>query len=124
MPEIEVVWTGWDHLLEAYEKAEGGTVEQVDKTMESIGDEALSVMKGYTPVGTRATPKHKPGTLREGNEVVPIEHGFILQNLVEYAPFVNWGTTKMSAQPFLEPTIEYTTKAMEQQLPDALALDE
>jgi HK97 gp10 family phage protein len=124
MPEIEVVWTGWDDLLEAYEKAEGGTVEQVDKTMESIGEESLSVMKGYTPVGTRATPTHKPGTLRAGNEIVPIEHGFILQNLVEYAPFVNWGTTKMSAQPFLEPTVEYAMKAMDQQLPDALAIDE
>jgi HK97 gp10 family phage protein len=124
MPETEVVWTGWDALLEKYEKIEGGAAERVDKTMESISEESLSVMKGYTPVGTRATPTHKPGTLREGNEVVPIEHGFILQNLVEYAPFVNWGTTKMSAQPFLEPTIEYTIKAMEQQLPEALAIDE
>lgn len=116
MPEIEVVWTGFDALLERYEKIEGGAAERIDKTMANIGSDSLSVMNGYTPVDT--------GWLKGNNKMEPIEHGFVLSNETPYAIFVEYGTRKMAAQPYLGPAVEYAMKSMEQQLPDALELDE
>jgi HK97 gp10 family phage protein len=109
---VEVVWEGFDELIESYENYSKQTSERVDTTMEQIGAQGKEYMQALTSVRT--------GRLREGVQVTPVAGGFELGNDVPYFGFVNYGTRYMAAQPMLEPTAEWITGQMENQLPKAL----
>jgi hypothetical protein len=109
---VEVVWEGFDELIESYSNYSKEMGERVDATMEQIGVQGKEYMQALTHIRT--------GRLREGVQVTPVAGGFELSNDVPYFVYVNYGTRYMSAQPMLEPTAEFITQEMETQLPKAL----
>ncbi len=107
-----VEWEGLGAWISMVEDMRETTPEKVHETMDEIGDDTKIVMDAHTPVRT--------GKLKEGNTLTKEEDGFTLSNAVDYAKWVNGGTRKMRAQPFLDPAVEYGSQEMDERLPKAL----
>lgn len=74
-----------------------------NKIIEAVGKAGFLIeadAKKFAPVQT--------GNLRASlhTDVVPEEKAAYVGTAVEYAPYVEQGTSKMSAQPFLQPAAE------------------
>jgi HK97 gp10 family phage protein len=118
---MSVIWEGLDTWIGKVTTMKERVPEQADAIMEGIGSEALDIMQSNTPVYDGPPDKdHHPGELREGDTLTPIEGGFELSNAVKYAPFVEGGTRKMQAEPYLKPAAEFAKDAMAERLPKAL----
>lgn len=115
-----VTWEGLEGWISLVVDMWKTTPEKVKEIMGEIGEDAKGVMDAHTPVGHRVTKTHKPGTLKAGNTLTETDEGFDLSNAVEYADFVNSGTKKMKAQPFLDPAVEHAKQEMDARLPNAL----
>lgn len=92
----------------SYHKEVIAKIEQaIPRALEVVGGTAERHIKDITPVDTGRlwnSIAHEP----IGNNAVGIGTD------VEYAPYVEFGTYKMSAQPYLRPGIEnYATEYME-----------
>jgi HK97 gp10 family phage protein len=95
--------------------------EKASSIMAEIGNDALEMMQGKTPVWKgKPDRSHIPGKLKEGDTLEETGDGFKLSNAVKYAKFVNYGTRKMEAEPFLDPAVEFAAQAMADRLPQAL----
>ena len=87
-----------------------GAEEQAKRrALEIIGMNAEKYAKALCPVGTPEStgkPGYIGGTLRNSisHQVVDSEEVHVGTN-VEYAPFVELGTSKMAAKPYLGPSI-------------------
>ena len=75
------------------------TTEQATiRALEAVGLQAEGYAKGYCPVDT--------GTLR--NSITHTTEGHdtaVIGTNVEYAPYVEYGTSRMKAQPYLAPAV-------------------
>jgi HK97 gp10 family phage protein len=69
--------------------------ENQKPSLEAIGKFLKEKMDGYTPVDT--------GKLKSRNSYAIVNNELQLHNDCEYAGFVEHGTYKMSAQPFMKP---------------------
>lgn len=107
MPDIEVTLTSnKDEILEALG-------EQLGQAMIAIGLTAESNAKREITKAVYDTPESKSGYERTGHLLNSITYGvdtnepavYIGSN-VEYAPYVELGTTKMRARPYLKPAVE------------------
>lgn len=107
MPDIEVTLTSnKDEILEALG-------EQLGQAMIAIGLTAESNAKKEITKAVYDTPESKSGYVRTGRLRNSISYGvdtsepavYIGSN-VEYAPYVELGTSKMRARPFLKPAVE------------------
>lgn len=107
MAEIEVTLTSnKDEILEALG-------EQLGQAMIAIGMAAESNAKQEITKAVYDTPESKSGYVRTGRLRNSISYGvdtgepavYIGSN-VEYAPYVELGTSKMAARPFLKPAAE------------------
>lgn len=107
MAEIEVTLTSnKDEILEALG-------EQLGQAMIAIGMAAESNAKQEITKAVYDTPESKSGYVRTGRLRNSISYGvdtdepavYIGSN-VEYAPYVELGTSKMRARPFLKPAVE------------------
>lgn len=107
MPDIEVTLTSnKDEILEALG-------EQLGQAMIAIGMTAESNAKQEITKAVYDTPESKSGYVRTGRLRNSITYGvdtnepavYIGSN-VEYAPYVELGTSKMRARPFLKPAVE------------------
>lgn len=107
MAEIEVTLTSnKDEILEALG-------EQLGQAMIAIGMTAESNAKQEITKAVYDTPESKSGYVRTGRLRNSIAYGvdtnepavYIGSN-VEYAPYVELGTSKMRARPFLKPAVE------------------
>lgn len=107
MAGIEVTLTSnKDEILEALG-------EQLGQAMIAIGMTAESNAKQEITKAVYDTPESKSGYVRTGRLRNSISYGvdtdepavYIGSN-VEYAPYVELGTSKMRAQPFLKPAVE------------------
>lgn len=107
MAEIEVTLTSnKDEILEALG-------EQLGQAMIAIGMTAESNAKQEITKAVYDTPESKSGYVRTGRLRNSITYGvdteepavYIGSN-VEYAPYVELGTSKMTARPFLKPAVE------------------
>lgn len=107
MAGIEVTLTSnKDEILEALG-------EQLGKAMIAIGMTAESNAKQEITKAVYDTPESKSGYVRTGRLRNSITYGvdteepavYIGSN-VEYAPYVELGTSKMTARPFLKPAVE------------------
>jgi HK97 gp10 family phage protein len=107
MAEIEVTLTSnKDEILEALG-------EQLGQAMIAIGLTAESNAKQEITKAVYDTPESKSGYVRTGRLRNSISYGvdtdepavYIGSN-VEYAPYVELGTSKMRARPFLKPAVE------------------
>src|SRR6267142_3029843 len=84
--------------------------------MRQIGQDTFGVLDSGTPIGTRQTISHRPGTLKSGNELLEADTGFSIANHVFYGKFVNYGTSKMRAQPFFSKAVEYGKEELSSRL--------
>lgn len=107
MAKIEVTLTSnKDEILEALG-------EQLGQAMIAIGMTAESNAKQEITKAVYDTPESKSGYVRTGRLRNSISYGvdtdepavYIGSN-VEYAPYVELGTSKMRARPFLKPAVE------------------
>lgn len=107
MANIEVTLTSnKDEILEALG-------EQLGQAMIAIGMAAESNAKQEITKAVYDTPESKSGYVRTGRLRNSISYGvdtdepavYIGSN-VEYAPYVELGTSKMRARPFLKPAVE------------------
>ena len=107
MAGIEVTLTSnKDEILEALG-------EQLGQAMIAIGMTAESNAKQEITKAVYDTPESKSGFVRTGRLRNSISYGvdtdepavYIGSN-VEYAPYVELGTSKMRARPFLKPAVE------------------
>ena len=107
MAGIEVTLTSnKDEILEALG-------EQLGQAMIAIGMAAESNAKQEITKAVYDTPESKSGYVRTGRLRNSISYGvdtdepavYIGSN-VEYAPYVELGTSKMMARPFLKPAVE------------------
>lgn len=88
--------------------------KDVHRALEMIGGEAERFAKALSPVGTPEStgiPGYMGGTLRNSitHKVVDDEDAVYIGSNVEYAPYVEMGTVKMKARPFLKPAVENHT---------------
>ena len=107
MPDIEVTLTSnKDEILDALG-------EQLGQALIAIGMTAESNAKQEITKAVYDTPESKSGYVRTGRLRNSISYGvdtdepavYIGSN-VEYAPYVELGTSKMRARPFLKPAVE------------------
>ncbi len=107
-----VTWEGLEGWISLVVDMKSTTPEKVKEIMGEIGESSKMVMDSHTPVRT--------GKLKANNTLAETENGFDLSNATEYAVFIERGTRKMKAQPFLEPAAEYAAQEMDNRLPSAL----
>lgn len=76
------------------------TNEALYNALEIIGNKAADYAAGLAPVDT--------GNLRNSltSEVDSADKSVIIGTPVEYAPFVEYGTSRQRAQPYLRPAVE------------------
>lgn len=79
----------------------------IEIAMEAVGMEAEGDVKEVTPVGTPEStgiPYYVGGNLRNSitHEYDKENHTEYIGTVVEYAPYVELGTSKMDARPFLK----------------------
>lgn len=87
--------------------AELGTAKE--RALEIIGGMAETYAKLLCPVGTPESTHKKGyigGTLRNSIGHARDENSAYIGTNVEYAPYVELGTVKMAAKPFLHPACE------------------
>lgn len=97
-------------------------VKQARKTKLALiaaGKEMESVGKINTPVGTPESTGikgYQGGTLRQGNQSASILNGYGVKyfNDVDYAKYVNNGTSRMKARPFFDKGFEAGVKKFRQ----------
>jgi len=90
-----------------------------DKIIRATAVHILGQARMRTPVGKPKTDGR--GHLRD-NSNVNMEYGgyAIVEYYPEYAPYVELGTWKMAARPFLKPAAEDEAKLLEQRIKDGL----
>jgi len=118
---VSVEWEGlaeWEAKIASLRQR---VPEQAKEIMAGIGADAKDVMRESTPVWRGKVDRwHQPGKLKEGDTLTQTEDGFELSNAVKYAPFVEKGTRKMAAEPFLKPAADFAKQEMQSRLPKAL----
>ena len=90
-------------LIDNSEAFKNALPEQINAALIAIGMTAEGYAKQRCPVDT--------GRLRNSitNEPIPEEKAVIVGTAVEYGPFVELGTSKQRAQPFLVPAVTQHT---------------
>ena len=82
----------------------GGTAERFASYLCPVGTEETTHIAGYKGGSLRSTIRHE----FEGDDTVAVKAGGIdgIYKFVNYAVYVEMGTRKMKAQPYLKPAFE------------------
>ena len=101
------------------------TNDSINSALEMIGIEAEKFAKALCPVGTPESTGiagYMGGTLRNSiaHQVVMQETAVYVGTNVEYAPYVELGTSKMAKRPYLKPAIEDHIEHYKQIISDQL----
>ena len=94
----------------------------VRSALNTIGDQAVGWAQDLAPVDTgnlKSSLDHQAES--NDTEIVGASNGKAPYKDVEYAKFVELGTHKMHAQPFLRPAIEGNLKTIRQIVEDTFA---
>lgn len=84
------------------EKIKRGIPQSVEDTLTEAADLAIKVAKDVVPVDT--------GRLRDSIDILEQGEDYVIVGSdVEYAFFVEFGTVKMEAQPYLSPALDQVT---------------
>lgn len=95
---MPVTFSGLTQLVVRMQELRSSVPANVTAMMDRLGADTKAAMDTFTHVRT--------GVLKAGNELLLEEKAFTLQNNVYYAKFVEFGTRKMTARPFLGPAVE------------------
>lgn len=87
-------WTFESHVAEFKREIDNG----MERVLEDVGKEVRDRAKELCPVDT--------GNLRDSIEYEAAEESVSVYSDVEYAAYVELGTYKMAAQPYLRPALE------------------
>lgn len=98
MPSFLVTYSGMEEFMSEMQGMRERVPGAIQELMDSIGADTKDSMDNFTHV--------RSGTLRAGNTVIFQDNGFELRNNVYYASFVEFGTRKMEARPYLAPAVE------------------
>lgn len=109
MPTFTVTYDGLTEMLTGFEQMRERVPGAVKEMMGQLGPDCKDVMDAHTAVRT--------GNLKKNNELIQEDNGFTLQNLTDYAGFVNWGTRHMAAQPYLDPAVEFGKNELQARAP-------
>ena len=93
-----------DDVISQLKRSADRAVEQAMKELEKTAFEVEREAKLNAPVDT--------GMLRGSITTEEVGDGFEVFTNVEYAPFLEYGTSKMAAQPFMEPALDIATKGL------------
>ena len=85
---------------------------KISGILQEVGNYGVSVAKANTPVIT--------GHLRDGNKMSVSGLTLELSNDVEYAGYVNGGTSRHRAQPFFDTAVESTIQRLNEDLAKSL----
>ena len=101
------------------------TNDSINRALEMIGIQAEKFAKALCPVGTPESTGiagYIGGTLRNSiaHQVVMQETAVYVGTNVEYAPYVELGTSKMTKRPYLKPAIEDHIEHYKQIISDEL----
>ena len=101
------------------------TNDSINRALEMIGIQAEKFAKALCPVGTPESTGiagYIGGTLRNSiaHQVVMQETAVYVGTNVEYAPYVELGTSKMAKRPYLKPAIEDHIEHYKQIISDQL----
>ncbi len=101
------------------------TTDSINRALEMIGIQAEKFAKALCPVGTPESTGiagYMGGTLRNSiaHQVVMQETAVYVGTNVEYAPYVELGTSKMAKRPYLKPAIEDHIEHYKQIISDEL----
>ena len=99
---FKVTWES--NLTEFKHEIEDG----VNRAMEAIGKDVMERAKEYCPVDT--------GRLRDSITYETGDMSVAVGSDVEYAAYVELGTSKMAAQPYLRPALEESGKDIAEEL--------
>ena len=91
--------------------------------LDRIGMKAEGYAKDLCPVGTPEStgiPGYIGGTLRNSITHITIGDSVMIGTNVEYAPYVEYGTSKQRAQPYLRPAAQNHGAEYREILKDAL----
>ena len=88
--------------------------EEIHNIVESAGDNMVSYAQGIVPVRT--------GNLMASifSEVDPDDLSITLGATADYASFIEYGTVKMRAQPFLQPAADIGEEEMNARIEEAI----
>jgi HK97 gp10 family phage protein len=87
--------------------------ENQRQALEAVGKFIKAKMDSYTPVDT--------GNLKSHNSYQIVNNELFLQNDCEYAGYVEKGTYKMKAQPFMQPAVYNHVSEIKQISADSLS---
>ena len=88
--------------------------EEIHNIVENAGDNMVSYAQGIVPVRT--------GNLMASifSEVDPDDLSITLGATADYASFIEYGTVKMRAQPFIQPAADIGEEEMNSQIEEAI----
>lgn len=78
------------------------------KELENNVKEVMPILEGFAHTCVRQIKSNTPvrtGALRNGIEMEIIDNGVLIQSTAEYSTYVEYGTSRMAAQPFFERVI-------------------
>lgn len=86
------------------------------RVVQETKDDVVEVAQDRVPVDTGKLQGSIDGTVRtRGDNIV-----FLVGSPVEYAAYVELGTSNMSAQPYLRPALEQATKSFDRKVAEAV----
>ena len=106
---LEYRWEGINQLKKALDRAPSKLRELIHKKMDEKSKEVVFFAKNYVPVRTgylRSTIHYRSvGFLQ-----------FLIEAYANYAGFVEYGTSKQRAQPYMRPSLELVTLTLKNEL--------
>ena len=95
----QVVMTDVQGLTDGFLKSRYGAGKKIQKLLESKADELVEEMQAVVPVRSGRLRNSIRKNVSPGRVVVgPVD--------VEYAAYVEYGTSKMKAQPYVRPSLD------------------
>ncbi|MHB1910223.1 MAG: HK97-gp10 family putative phage morphogenesis protein [Nitrososphaerales archaeon] len=106
MSEVEISVKGLQEANAAFQKVVDMHYQDVVKMLQTVGEKAAGAAQSNAPVRT--------GFLQASIQMIQTDDGCYVTAGAGYAGFVEFGTRKMSAQPFLRPAIEEAIQEIEE----------
>jgi HK97 gp10 family phage protein len=104
---VRFVFPEGDYIMSIRVRLDTRKLDGIAAGLEKNKDKALKTLAAEVKKEAKARAPVKSGALRDSIHYKKIESGlYSVQDEVEYGQFVELGTHKMAAQPFMAPAVE------------------